>query len=87
MQGKIFKAMIQEMLDTWPYFNDVVWKFFLQEDGRCLYEKSLKHCQNKFPNYVDEIRGMAEGCGIPFEKVHLQRKAEELLRLFNWDLF
>ncbi|XP_021958815.1 uncharacterized protein LOC110854655 [Folsomia candida] len=69
--GQTFKSMIQEMLDSWPYFNDHIMKCFLQEDGKRIYENSLKLCKAKFPDLVDEIRGMADGCNLPFEKLFL----------------
>lgn len=78
--------MIQEMLDSWPYFNDHIMKCFLQEDGKRIYENSLKLCKAKFPDLVDEIRGMADGCNLPFEKVvlcHMEANPKYCLVLFK----
>lgn len=68
----MFKSMIRDLLDTWDYFNESLWKAYLKEEGRLTYERCLDHCITKYPHYVDEIRGMADGSDVPFEKVTLK---------------
>ncbi len=53
----MFKAMIQELLENWSYFNETLWNTYLTSDGKRVYEKCLEQCRIKFPNYVDEIKG------------------------------
>lgn len=61
--------MIQEMLESWPYFNDSLWKKYLEPFGKERFEKSLSLCKQRFPNYIEEIEGMSVGSEVPFEKV------------------
>ena len=39
---------------------------------RRVYENILKHVETIFPQYIDELRGIAAGSKIPFFKVLLQ---------------
>jgi hypothetical protein len=66
--------MIQDMLKSWDYFNNTLWKRYCTESGKATYTKCLDGCKAKFPNYIDEVRGMAEGSDVPFEKVCKPKK-------------
>ena len=43
--------------------------FIQTEKGRRIYEGYLKTTQEVMPNYLDEIRGIADGSGVAFEQV------------------
>lgn len=62
--------MIQNLLGTWKYFNDI-FNLGCTPEGQTLIKRSLALCNARFPGYVDEIRGMAAGAEIDFEKVQL----------------
>lgn len=42
---------------------------FNSEEGRKVYEDTLRVVTEKFPHYVDEIKGTADGAGVEFHKV------------------
>jgi len=65
----MFKGMIQDLVETWDYFNNTLWKIYKTDEGKEVYGNCLQHCMNKYPQYVEEIKGMAEGSKVPFEKV------------------
>ncbi len=39
----------------------------------------LRHAERELPQYVDELAGMAEGAGVPFEKLLVLNCGEEIL--------
>lgn len=69
IQGLTFKTMIQDLLETWKYFNDVVVRLGSTDEGKALTQNSLKLCTRNYPGYINEIKGMATGAGIEFDKV------------------
>lgn len=60
--------MIQDLLKDWKHFKSIV-KTGMTPPGQKLVQNCLKLCREKFPGYVDEIRGTADGAEIEFEKV------------------
>jgi len=64
--------MIEDLLERWAYYNKVVLPAYLTVDGRHIYDASLSICNQKYPQYVEELQGMAEGAKVPFHKVCMQ---------------
>jgi len=69
--GSTFKSMIRELLESWSFFNDELLPKFKTPEGQEIYSNSLNLCNKKFPHYVEEIKGMAEGSDIDFHKLFL----------------
>jgi len=42
---------------------------YAQPEGRQIYEESLKSSQKYFPQYVNELQGLADGAEVPFHVV------------------
>jgi hypothetical protein len=61
--------MIDDLLDKWAFFNKVVLPAYLTSEGKHIYDTSLSICSQKFPQYLEELQGMAEGAKVPFYKV------------------
>ena len=57
---------------TQKSFHDVMLPFSHTDEGREMIDRFLTTCQQVYPNYVDEIRGIAEGAGIMFMDVRIQ---------------
>lgn len=66
--------MHQEMLENWDFFNDVIMKNYATDRGRRLYDETLRLCESKFPLYVEELKGLADGADVPFHKVYSTMK-------------
>ena len=49
--------------------SETVLPLYKSYAGRLTYDKTLKLCSLKFPQYVDELKGMADGAKVPFFKV------------------
>ncbi|KAJ6625694.1 hypothetical protein Bhyg_16180 [Pseudolycoriella hygida] len=69
--GRTFKSMHQEIFSNWDFFNNVLLKNYNSDNGKNVYEHTLRLCEKKFPFYVEELRGMADGSGVPFYKLFL----------------
>lgn len=69
MQGNTFKEMINDLLNSWSYFREIL-QVGSTPRGKSMIDSCLELCQEKFPHYVEEIKGMAKGSEIDFEKVN-----------------
>lgn len=59
-------------------FQDQVLPFYDSQAGRDFYDKNLRVCQDCFPQYVREIRGISDGAGISFEHIFLENVSGEV---------
>lgn len=75
--GKTFKHYISEHCSSGTANN--LNSFYETDEGRYLYNSSLAATEKCYPHIVEEIRGMAEGSDVPFEKLFLQDMASEIL--------
>ena len=48
--------------------NNVLLDKYQSEKVRWNYEKILEHVEESFPQYVDELKGIAAGAKVPFFK-------------------
>lgn len=69
--GRSFKSMHQDIFANWDFFNNVMMKNYATDRGQRIYDHTLRLCQSKFPLYVEELRGIADGSGVPFHKIFL----------------
>lgn len=63
--------MYHEIFDAWDFFNNVILTNYNTTKGKQIYDNSLRLCEKQFPLYVEELKGMADGSGVPFHKVIL----------------
>ena len=61
--------MIEDLLKKWDYLNEVLVPAYMTTDGREIYDRSLSLCTQKFPQYVEELQGIADGSKASFSKV------------------
>ncbi|OXA46807.1 uncharacterized protein LOC110855867 [Folsomia candida] len=69
--GRQFRSLIEDNLSKSDYFLQSLLPEYETVTGKELYQRNLDLCENKFPEYVKEIKGMAEGANIPFYKLFL----------------
>lgn len=69
LQGRTFRSQIENNLSKSEYFLHSLLPEYETGPGKALYDKNLTLCESKFPGYVAEIQGMANGSGVPFHKV------------------
>lgn len=61
--------MIRSYLDTHRWLNQIYLPLYGTEKGKKAYEETLAVVAENFPQYIEEIRGTAEGADVPFYKV------------------
>ncbi|XP_076441243.1 beta-alanyl-dopamine/carcinine hydrolase-like [Babylonia areolata] len=74
--GAHFRQRIQLYFNESDHHQKTALPFYESQEGRDYYEESLRACQDCFPHYVQEVRGMANGAGLPFEHVFMANISE-----------
>ncbi|CAG7827918.1 unnamed protein product [Allacma fusca] len=69
--GKTFCNLISNFFELNEDFKNSVLSFYGTPVGKNIYDESLKVANQRFPHYVQEIQGMADGSGIPFHHLYL----------------
>nr|XP_021194703.2 uncharacterized protein LOC110379374 isoform X1 [Helicoverpa armigera] len=68
--GRNFASIIKSFLATYENLRDFE-KEYKTDPGRIAYDKTLANMKKKFPYYVKEIQGVADGAGVPFHQLFL----------------
>lgn len=66
--GLAFSSTIRNFFDD---CESQMMVFYDSPHGRAVYEESLQACQTSYPQYIKELRGLADGAGMPFEHVFM----------------
>jgi hypothetical protein len=75
--GNHFKAKISDFIKSSESFNEAR---KIMDTSK--YEKVLELANRRFPQYMDEIRGISEGSGVDYEDLVLLNFKYEIPRLF-----
>lgn len=67
--GKTFKSQIQKTLTTNTVLQNRFLPFHRTEEGKQRYNTLLKLHSEKFPDYVTELEGIAQGAGVSFDEL------------------
>ena len=67
-QGRNFASVIKSFLSSYANLRDFE-KEYKTEVGRNAYEKTLSNMKERFPYYVKEMQGVADGAEVPFHQV------------------
>ena len=70
-QGSAFRDQIVAVMKDNSFFNSKMLSYNSTAEGSHLYTTFYKTVAAKFPHYLDELRGMADGANISFSKVCL----------------
>lgn len=69
--GKGFSKEIHESLDNYDPLVENFLPKYKTDEGKNLYEQYLKFNNNRFPNFVDELKGISEGSNRPFQEIFM----------------
>jgi len=61
--------MIKEFVSSYEPLQKELLPLYELPEGRNIYEESLSATNRYFPQYVIELKGMADGSGVPFHEV------------------
>lgn len=67
-QGKTFGSVIQEFVKSYYPLNDYL-NIYKTAEGRKTYQDTLNAVNMYFPQYLVELKGVADGSGVEFHKV------------------
>jgi predicted choloylglycine hydrolase len=69
--GERFSAQIHWALDGYSLLQEQILPFHHTPEGEARYRALLKLHQDRFPGYVSELEGVAEGARRPFQEIFL----------------
>ncbi|CAK4078233.1 unnamed protein product [Aphanomyces euteiches] len=75
--GKAFKDDIVDRLQLSSDLKSIILPFYATDTGKAIYDKYLNVHNSTFPDYVEELQGIAAGSGVPFETLFLMNIVEE----------
>eukprot|EP00095_Tigriopus_kingsejongensis_P003056 maker-scaffold101_size371023-snap-gene-0.20 protein:Tk03056 transcript:maker-scaffold101_size371023-snap-gene-0.20-mRNA-1 annotation:"leucine-rich repeat-containing protein 48-like isoform x3" len=70
-EGRTFRGNIESFLAQNAHVNNVLVEKYQSAKVRMIYEKLLKNTTETFPQYIDELKGIAHGARVPFFKLFL----------------
>ena len=70
-QGRTFQGLIEYFLARNAHLNVVLLEKYQSHRVRRTYENALKSLEKTYPQYLDELKGIADGAKVPFFKVSL----------------
>lgn len=73
-----------EILSSFASIKDIIdqVKSIVQNDPATFYDPFVEAAQNHFPDYVDEIQGVADGVGLSFQEVMINNLFMEVIYYF-----
>ncbi|XP_018327238.1 uncharacterized protein LOC108738347 [Agrilus planipennis] len=69
--GRTFGAIIQNFLEIATNLNEEFLPAYNTSAGKKAYEDTLNCVKTNFPQYVQELEGIADGAKVPFHKLFL----------------
>ncbi|KAG7402245.1 hypothetical protein PHYBOEH_003504 [Phytophthora boehmeriae] len=75
--GAQYRAKIQERMQLNTKLQSLLLPYAETAEGSQLVEKYLQTHQTAFPQYMEELEGLAEGSGVPFKTLFIENIVEE----------
>ncbi len=69
--GTRFAAQIQRLFKTYAFFRQKLLPYHRTPKGQARYRQFLKINQTRYPQYIAELEGLAQGAGRSFEELFL----------------
>lgn len=69
--GRQFSVQIRQLFSTYVFFRRELLPYHQTEAGQARYRQFLEINQARYPEYVAELRGMAQGASLPFDQLFL----------------
>ena len=70
-QGRTFQSQIEFSMARNTHLNKVLLEKYTSSKVRKIYENVLRNVEKTYPQYIDELRGIAAGSKISFFKVYI----------------
>lgn len=69
--GERFSSRIRRSLESYAFFREHLLPHYHTAEGRTRYQRLLEVNQARFPDYVAELEGLAQGAQLPFRDLLL----------------
>lgn len=69
-QGRTFSAIIKNYVNEYVMLRDFE-REYKSKRGWAAYEQTLANMKQRYPYYIKEIQGIADGSGVPFHQVRI----------------
>ncbi|MFQ6101689.1 MAG: C45 family autoproteolytic acyltransferase/hydrolase [Anaerolineae bacterium] len=69
--GRRFAEQIRRMLDSYSFFQEQVLPYHHTPEGQARYRELLEVNRARYPDYIAELEGLAQGVQRPFEDLFL----------------
>ena len=69
--GKRFAVQIERLFNTYTFFRQELLPYHHTPQGQARYRQFLKINQARYPDYIAELEGLAQGAGRSFEELFL----------------
>ena len=69
--GRTFRNSIESHLAFNPHLNNVLVEKYQSRKVRRIYENVLENVSKNYPQYINELKGIAQGAKVPFFKLFL----------------
>lgn len=85
LQGTTFRTPIQKMMKADTFLHSKLLPFYETARGRTAYNQLLSASEEYLSQYVEEIRGIADGAKVSFIEVNIseyrthERSTEEII--------
>ncbi|KAL3854887.1 hypothetical protein ACJMK2_014123 [Sinanodonta woodiana] len=79
--GSVFRERVQNYFNCSTMVQSCLVPFYESRKGRDIVDEYLITAEKCFPQYVREIHGMADGCGIQYEQLFLMNIAKEIYNI------
>ncbi|KAL3854885.1 hypothetical protein ACJMK2_014121 [Sinanodonta woodiana] len=76
--GSVFQDRIRKYFNSSTHVQSRLLRFYDTQRGRDIFAEYLVGGESCFPQYVTEIRGIADGCGMSFEHIFLLNISKEV---------
>ncbi|XP_070508633.1 beta-alanyl-dopamine/carcinine hydrolase [Chironomus tepperi] len=69
--GRTFAALIREFVNVFKPLNEAFIPLYNSPQGQTVYNETLATLKQSFPQYIDELQGIADGAQVEFYKLFL----------------
>jgi len=76
--GNKFSSQIQDFITNFAVLHKQLIPFCNTHHGKLIFEEYIEVNNNKYPHYIEEIRGMSEGANVPMETLLLLNLMREI---------
>ncbi|XP_013410380.1 uncharacterized protein LOC106173714 [Lingula anatina] len=67
--GRVFKSLIQDYVERDGFLQKTLVPYYNTADGNRVFQRYLHASETVYPQYIEELRGIADGAQLDFNQV------------------